>query len=310
MTAQLYEQADITSLAIDIDSLEAEVIREVNDSLARRERNDRDNVTQALRGGRHLSRWKEAIAHGNWRDWVIEKTNYKKIRRAQNDVQLWNRWKDSLDDLIRLGLIHDLDAPESDLVAAMSESDVYMSKSAMEEFMRDDVPDLALSMVLNELEKGSVQIKQAEQIIETAKRIEALPDDGSRQLATELNRQYGLVNPRIIDMMEQINEQPELAQELLNTGHFYVPGLDKQVPIAEAGETDVELTLGRHVIEEEIESQQASRHISSERQDRAVNFDYTTQIEGTLQQVMFQLQQQHKGDTIYRVVVYSRKTDG
>ena len=302
--------------SLDLDLLEAEVIREINDSLERRERNDRDNISQALRGCRNLARWRDAIAHGDWRAWVIDKTNYKKgrsdrsaIRRAQNDIQLWNRWKDRIDDLSRLGLIHDLDAPESDLVGAMTDTEVTMSKSALEEFMREGVPELALDMVIESLEKGSVQIKQAEQIIATAKRIEALPDDGSRQLATELNRQYGLTNPRVIDMMEQINEQPDLAQEMLNTGHVYVPGLNKQVPIAEAGETDIELTLGRHVIEEEIESQQHSRAISAERQDRTMNFNYSRQIEGTLQQVMFQLQQQHTDDTIYRVVVYSRKTD-
>ncbi len=298
---------ELLTVASDTETLQAD-IKEINDSLRRRASNNRDNVTQALRGGRHATSLKARVKAedlGNWETWVVENTDYDSARQAQNDMQFWRAWKDRIDELIEVGVINDLDNPESQLVGTLDDNAVTISLSAMEEFKRKGVPDSALEYALDALRKGPVSIHDAQAIVQTAKAIEALPQE-FRAMAEGLYHEHGLSNPQVIAMIPQMAEQPGMLREIESTDHIYVPGLDRQVPIAQAGASDIEIALGRYGIEEELEAQAKAHDIREDRLDRSKRFNYDDKIEGTLQQILFSLNKKPT-DRIYSVVVYSRE---
>lgn len=285
-----------------------QAIQDVNATIAKRKRNNRDNITQALRGGRLcVEVLKPLVKYGEWETWVVANTDYATSRAATNDMQFWLHWKEHIAGLVKSGIIHDITAPENELVNTLDDELVAVSLSAMQEFMRKGVPDLALKMALESLQSGKateLTAKGARRVVDAAKAIEQLPKD-AQAVAQELYVTHGLDNPELIAELPSLMEHQEVLSEIKSSGHIFVPGVDngngRQVAISNASRTDLELALGRNDIEEELAKQQATKKGLSERKAVSESWDWIENIEGTPEQLIHMLKLKMDKNAVYRV---------
>ena len=291
-----------------------QAILAVNETLAKRKRNNRDNITQALRSGRLcVEVLKPSIKYGEWETWVTKNTDYATARAATNDMQFWLHWKQHIQELIDSGIIHDINAPESELVNTLDDDLVAVSLSAMQEFMRKGVPDLALKLAIESLQSGKateLTAKGARKVVDAAKAIEALPAS-AQTIAKELYMEHGLDNPDVIAQLPAMLQNPDMMEEVKSSGHIFVPGVDhgngRQVAIAHASQTDIELALGRSDVEDELLKQQNTKKGLSDRKAVTESWDWLGSIEGTPEQLIFLLKQKMDKNASYRVNLFISK---
>jgi hypothetical protein len=275
-----------------VGSSEHSSIDIINETIRRRANNKRDDVTQSLRAGRELAKLKATVPHGSWRTYVMSNTDYRSEREYQIDMRFWEYWRVHIPDLTRLGVIHDMNAPEFDLVNSLSDAEVNVCFSALQEFIGTNVPDFAMDAALRNIELGNgLSISDSKKIASAAKLVNAMPDGKARDVAKDLILNHGAINPDVIEILPQvINESPDLVDEMRTTGTIFVPGVDngngRQVRIENASRTDFELALGRSSIEYELGRQQKIR---SDFQDKA-DYNHIVTLEGTPSQIITQLQ--------------------
>lgn len=285
-----------------------QAIQDVNATIAKRKRNNRDNITQALRGGRVcVEVLKPMIKYGEWESWVIANTDYATARAATNDMQFWLHWKEHINSLVKSGIIHDITAPENELVETLDDELVAVSLSAMQEFMRKGVPDLALKLALETLQSGKateLTAKGARRVVDAAKAIEQLPKD-AQAMAQELYVEHGLDNPEVIAELPSLMANQEVLDEIKSSGHIFVPGVDngngRQVALSNASRTDLELALGRADVEQELSKQQDLKHGIAGRKSVSESWDWLENMEGTPEQLIHMLKQKMDKNATYRV---------
>lgn len=282
----------------------------INETIRRRANNKRDDVTQALRAGRELSKLKKSVPHGSWRNYVMTNTDYRSEREYQIDMRFWDYWQVHIEKLTRLGVIHDVIALEADLVGNLSDDEVNVCFSALQEFINANVPQFAMEAALNNIELGNgLSIVDSKRIANAAKKVASMPDEKTRGIAQELIVRHGAINPDVIDIIPQVvSESPELMDDIRLNGTFFVPGVDngngRQVKVANASRTDFELALGRSSVEHELTRQQEIRRDIQTRDE----FNYIVTLEGSPSQIVSQLQRylSDAGST-YKLTISSKK---
>jgi len=293
-------------------------ITAVNDTIKQRERNNRDNITQALRAGRILSEHlKPQIPHGEWRQWVLDNTDYVTVRAYQSDIQLWEAWKGYADQLVELGIVKDVRQPEYELVSDLDDETVSTSLSALQLFMRKGTPDSALDMAIKDLQRENsgttgLSIKRAGTLIETAKAIEELPEV-DRQTARTLYNEHNLTNPDIIRQLPNIRSKaPDIIDDMMASGFVNVPGVNngqgRAVNLSNASLTDIELSMGDADVTNELQYQNDKRQQREEREETGRKWKFEQSIEGSRLSIIEQLKiMMDNPDTLYKVNLFIEK---
>lgn len=233
-------------------------IEVINDSIMRRRQNRRDDIVQSLRAGRHLVSLKPTVPHGEWQAFVMENTEYKSTREYQTDMRFWEYWSPHINQLIEVGIITSIDTPEYQFVDTLEDNDIDICFSAMRKYIDGHVPDLALQVLFDRIKAGDTDvgtIKSSDRIIAAAKAVEVLPEP-DHKLGEELVIKHGVTNPDVIAMTPLINEDQDIVDEIRSTGMMFVPagnyGSGRQIPINEVSPTDVEIRVGRGLVEKEL----------------------------------------------------------
>ncbi len=268
-------------LSIDVnpEQLSLEI---VNASVVRRRQNNRISLTEALRAGRHLNLLRKYIPHGHWEDYITRNTIYASPQEARVDMRFWEHWQPHINDLVNMGIVNNIDSPEDELVAQMSDSIVTASFAALTEFSNAAAPDFAIDMAVQYMlnQGGTFTRKKANQIIEIAKTIECLPEN-IQPLAHQLVEQHGVTNIDVIKALPELNETSAI-EEVSSSGTIFVPGIDngdgKQVPINTVSKTDVDLVLGKLRYEELNQDSARIKHNKE--------YDFVTILEGSVPEII------------------------
>lgn len=286
----------------------------LNQSIKIRKQNDRDNLTQALKAGRILKEiLKPTIAHGEWERYILNNTEYRNVRQAQIDMQIWSAWKPFAEQLVANGVISSDAFLEQSLVSNLDEEAVHISISAMAQFAYKDVPQLALEIALKKMETGGdgFTISGAKKIIEVAKAIEVLPDDNSKKIAQTLVSEHAVDNAEIINEIPRLSrENPQIIKEMVETGTIFVPGVDgdgQHVPLDKASKTDVQIAANRDSIESELVNQYKNKHILPN--TTKDNYVYVNTYTGTPAQLKQIFDNFEKTDyqTVFKITLQRRK---
>lgn len=272
-------------------TIESKYLEIINETIRRRKLNRRDDITQALKAGRALTELKPTIPHGKWQEFVLANTDYTSVREYQIDMRFWEYWKPYVDRLQASGIIFDLNSPENDLVGSLTDEEIQVCFSALHEFTSSNVPEFAIEAALKSIESGNgLTIADSKRIAAAAKKVENLESETVRDIARDMIVNSGVTNPDVLELLPTvIAEAPEIIQEIRDSGHIFVPGVNngdgRQVKIANASRTDLEIVLGRHSIEEELSRQKEIKDDLFE-----VNgFDYLGTIEGSPSDIINQI---------------------
>jgi hypothetical protein len=301
-----------SSTELEIDSI-ADFVSSIRETNTRRLKNNRDTLLQSLLAGQSLLEIKNRIPHGSWLAWVEE--NYENmgysrissnpIRAVQLDMQLFNSWYPYMTQLRESGIPVEMD----ELVDKLTDNQLDVTLSAMQEFMRKDTPSIAFEMALKQIrEKSSLSIHDAKGIVAASKVISELPED-ARIIARDLFQTHGVSNPLVLSRVPELMNNKEVLEEIQTTGHISVPTADdvRVVDIAHAGISDIDIVLGAESLEKELRRQNHIRESLIERKRISLEFDFQHRYEGSLPDVIQFLNNNLQNDgTIYSVTVYKK----
>lgn len=275
----------------------------INETIRRRRANKRDDITQTLRAGRYLVQLKEIIPHGQFQKYVTENTLYKYPREYQVDMQIYQKWKSHIEELIELGVIHNLDNVESEFVEGMNDEDVDVTATAFLKFAAGNMPEWALEAAVNHIERkvnsddptdriDVLSIREAEKLVTAIKTVENIPNVEARDFARELVENYGVTNVEVLQFVpEVVKNTPSIMEEIRSTGMVSVAGVNngqgRQIDVDKIGKTDLEIALGYESIEKHLETN-ANIRVQLETQS---HYEWITAIRGTPAQIMQQLSQ-------------------
>lgn len=309
LTTQDETQPSVPTMTFAIQPLDCEVSQSfdvINKTLLKRKQSKRDIITQALVAGRHLSYVKTLIPHGQWESEILKNTHYNTLQSARVDIKLWDTWQPYIERLLGAGVINNIDNPEQEFVAQLSDDIVLTTDSALSRFVTNGVPEGAIELALSHLENnGYMSIKQANKIINVSKEIEKLETPEQRQLATELVQEHNVTNPDVIRSVPTLMNEQDVLDTIRNTGTIVVPSVDgntRQIKIDEASGTDIALTVRNEQVENEL-SRIAS--LSGDLLNR--EFEYALTAEGSALQVINHLERYQAlapQGTVYKLVVY------
>lgn len=292
----------------------------VQESNRKRSKNNRDNLTQAMRAGRALTDIKSCLQHGQWGAWLesnIDKLGYgaistSPIRAAQYDMLLWRKMCDYQDRLVASGLMHDIEASEQDIVDHIEDQGVTVAVSAFYELTRKGVPETAIDLMLSRLADGdnqdgtSFDTPAAKRLAEYAKRRDSLSDE--HQLIADRLYVLGLDNPDVVDCIPTLaSEHSDILAEMLATGHISVPHREESLPVSSIGRTDIDMAIGEEETEEAFTYIERNKPLVAEiKGARQRGFVQQRVIEGTPAQVQHLLSEAVKGvgGKTVRVVLY------
>lgn len=268
-----------TISSIDLQHELSSRLNAVNDSIERRNQNDLDNITQALRAGRELHRLKDIVkdlyGHGQWYDYIKEHTDYKTPRDAQLDMQLFKSWEPWLTQLITDGVIENADTPENELVTYLGEDGIAACKSAMQNFARSNTPDVAFELAISTIKNGQLTVQRSSELMEFSRALIKLPEKW-QDIGKFWYERYEFLNSDVVSLLPKLEGFEQIVEEISKSGYLHVPGINngqgRNVHIARAGVADFELAIGEQAIETEYQRQadKFKQHIGID--DSGINY--------------------------------------
>lgn len=309
--------------AQQIDMTIEEGIACVKETTLKRNQNNRDSLTQAMKAGRALIAIKAQVPYGQWTQWLKDNapemgyglvSNHKPERAAQYDMALWRGMEIHQQRLVELKLIDPLDSNDSEIIETFDDETITVAIGAFYELTRRNAPDEAVEIALNKIASGEYKAgdfgrPEAKKLVKMVKAIKELPEK-HRKVAEQL-QQKGLDNPEVISYIpELVDEHPELVEEMVSSGMMTVPHKTEQMPIESISATDVELTMGYEDTEKAFGYIERNKELVAEIKDsRKRRFKQGGIIEGTPAQVQKQLDDslKKKNGKYIRVVWYEQE---
>lgn len=299
------EPTIVNAFPVEI-SLEAAVSTQmafevINETIRRRRANKRDDVTQTLRAGRYLAHLKTTIPHGQFQKYVLDNTLYKYPREYQIDMQIYQRWKNHISELAELGVIHDLDNPELELIDQMDDEAVEVAATSFLKFASGDMPEWGMEAAVNHIERrvnsddpndkiDVLSIREANKLVSAIKAVEAITDNASREVARQLVEDHGVTNTEVLEFIPHVMRMtPNIIEEMQSTGALSVAGISngegRQINLDKISKTDLEIASGYDKIEQHLQESAVVRT----QIENATHYDWITSLRGTPEQIMAQL---------------------
>lgn len=297
----------------------SDLVRVIRDTNLFRIRNSRNTIMQSLRAGRCLEKIKSCVPYGEWGAWLdgnLDSMGYTEVysnavRAAQLDMQFWSSWQPYLAQLESLGVVSPDDNVEEQIVDNLTNNQVSVALSALQEFMKKGITETGFNMVLRHLEQNdTLSIHQAKTLAQISKAFDALPSQEARDAANLLFTKYGVTNPQVVQRIpDLLKNAPDILHEMLDTGHVYIPVADgKSLHVSLISETDLDIVLKNEDVERDLRRLQHIKESIAKRDAVRRDFDFVNRYEGTLDEILRLLKtvKAEKGAT-YQLSLYVAK---
>lgn len=302
----------------DLEVASNSVKQIVNATIEKRRQNARDTLTNQLTAGRWLTKLRPLFPYGEWYKWIDGSLTYSpnldtNRAYAQRDMQLWRAFSSHIDSLIEMGAIYDIDNPEEEYVNILPDDAIEIAGDIASLLSRDKVSDNTRSFILELIHKrGEAPTrKQANRLIETINKVDELDDDDDKKFAYKLI-ESGLSNPDIVEFIPEIVDNDDLRTELELSGNLHVPGSGdnsgRSIPISNLSSTDVEIVLGRHNIEKELQTQETTvKNINA-----TGDYMFIRKVEGTVDEIHDMLKevlQNYLAEQVIKINIFAKYSE-
>lgn len=300
-------------------------VKAVKETTKKRNENNRDNLTQAMKAGRALTEIKKQVPYGQWTKWLQDNalemgyglvSNEAPERAAQYDMALWRGMELHQSRLVEMGLIDPLDSEDSDVIDSLDNDSVVIAIGAFYELTRRNAPDDAIQLALDRIASGKYEPNEftrgeAKKLVAFTKAVAGLPE--KHKGTAKILQSKGLDNPQIVSMLPKLAEEhPDLVEEMVASGTISVPHKEEQLPIDSISVTDIELATGYADTQEAFGYIERNKPLTTEiKESRKRNFKQGGVYEGTAAQVEKLLQDalKKKKGRLIRVVWYEQEDE-